>query len=189
MGALSVLAIAVALLVLPAGAAAKFTCEARGAPPDGTVLHGLPAKPIAGQTYALSVTLPADGVNSAPYLGAEYCGDPRGRGRPAGAGGWFRRVRGTQRDVYTLSLRIPKPGRWALSFMDLDGTFHDLGLRSVPPAAHADLQPASLDPSNVVARRSPGGNHHWAWLSAGGVLFAAAAGLALAARTRRTRQA
>ena len=29
------------------------------------------------------------------------------------------------------SLRFPHSGSWALSFMDLDGTFYDLGLRRV----------------------------------------------------------
>jgi hypothetical protein len=35
--------------------------------------------------------------------------------------------------LYTLRLRFPEPAPWAVSFMDLTGSFHDLGLRTVRP--------------------------------------------------------
>jgi hypothetical protein len=77
------------------------------------------------------------GVNPVPHLGAERC-DTDGRERPA-ADGWFRRVAGAGGHVYALTLRFPEPGRWALSLMDREGTFHDFGLRRVrsEPAARS----------------------------------------------------
>jgi hypothetical protein len=128
---LAVLATVVALL-LPPDAGAKFTCQERGAPLEGIVLRGLPARPIAARTYTLTVTsrtVPA--VNPSPYLGAAYCGGATEAAHAGSAGGSFRRLRGPRRDVFSLELRFPRPGLWALSFMDLDGSFHDLGLRRV----------------------------------------------------------
>jgi hypothetical protein len=125
----TIILLAIALLAFPAGASAKFTCEDRGARPRGLDLRGLPATPVAGRAYALSVTLRTpDAANASPYLGAEPC-DGRPEGMP-GAGGWFLPVP-SEIDLYVLSLRFPHPGSWALSFMDLDGTFYDLGLRRV----------------------------------------------------------
>jgi hypothetical protein len=117
--------LAALLLAFPPAAGAKFTCEERGRPPEGFVLRGLPAKPVAGRAYSLSVVLRTpDAANPAPYLGAERCG----RRPPAGAGGWFTPAHG---HAYVLSLRFPSSGRWALSFMDLDGTFYDAGVHRV----------------------------------------------------------
>jgi hypothetical protein len=128
----AILVLAATLLGFPAAARAKFTCEERGKQPQGFVLRGLPAAPVAERAYPLTVTLlrQRHGVNPTPYLGAERCG---GRG-VGGAGGWFRRVRG---DRYALSLRFSESGSWALSFMDRGGAFYDVGLQRVQ-ARHAE---------------------------------------------------
>jgi hypothetical protein len=129
-----VLAILLAVLVLPAAAHAKFTCEQPRTPARDVPLRGLPDHPVAERTYRIVATLrPDEGVNPVPNLGAQYCGDDATRDARAGAGGWFRRVPGSG-GRYALELRFASPGPWALSFMDRHGRFHELGLRSVRPA-------------------------------------------------------
>lgn len=125
----AILMLGATVLAFPAAASAKFTCEERGKRPHGFVLRGLPAAPVAGTAYPLTVTLlrQRHGVNPTPYLGAERCGG----GGVGGAGGWFRHAHG---DRYVLSLRFSDPGRWALSFMDRGGAFYDLGVRRVQAA-------------------------------------------------------
>jgi hypothetical protein len=185
--ALPALAIAVAVLAFPAGTSAKFTCEQRGARPDGIVIRGLPAEPIAGRTYELTVTLPTAGaVNASPYLGAQYCGDRRPRGRLAGAGGRFQRVESGEPGLFALRLRIPEPGRWALSFMDLGGTFHDFGLRAVRHATGAEPRDrVSGKRLGGVSAEPAGSERASVWLAVALGVLAAAAGLALAGRTKR----
>jgi hypothetical protein len=126
---LAAILLVAALLAFPITAEAKFTCRDRGDRPQGFVLRGLPAVPVAVRAYPLTATLLRHrrGVNPTPHLGAQRCG----RGSPASAGGGFRHVHG---DSYVLSLRFPEPGRWALSFMNRDGTFYDVGVRRVAAA-------------------------------------------------------
>jgi hypothetical protein len=150
----AILMLAGALLAFPAAAGAKFTCEERGQRPQGFVLRGLPAAPVAERAYPLTVTLlrRRNGVNPTPYLGAERCG----AGGLGGAGGWFRRAAG---DRYVLSLSFSGPGRWALSFMDRGGTFYDLGVRRVeaPGRAHWFATPVErvLGPCRAAADQRP----------------------------------
>jgi hypothetical protein len=138
------------LLALPAATGAKFPCEGGGKHPRGFTLRGLPDNPVPGRSYELSVMLEErQGVNRSPYLGAEYCGDKPSRGVLAGAGGWFEHAEG---GAYVLSLRFPEPGRWAVSFMDLDGTFYDLGVRRV--AARSPAISGRSAPSRARAARA-----------------------------------
>ena len=78
---------AVAVLFTEA-AEAKFSCQERGSASEAIVLAGLPARPVAGRTYRLTVTLPDPGPNPTAYLGAQYCGD-RGKRVVAGVNGTF----------------------------------------------------------------------------------------------------
>jgi hypothetical protein len=126
-------ALLVAVLALPAAAQAKVTCTPPAGREPGAPLHGLPDHPIADRTYRLTATLPDRGVNPVPHLGAEYCGHDRTPESVAGAGGWFRRVPGAG-GSFALELRFPSAGPWAVSFMDRDGRFHELGILTVLPA-------------------------------------------------------
>jgi hypothetical protein len=173
---LALLASAVAVLLLPADVGAKFTCEERGARPGGIALRGLPASPTARRNYSLLVTLPrSHGANPRPHLGAQYCGKASEPETARGIDGWFRQVGGDGSRVFALDLRFPQPGPWALSFMDLDGSFYDFGLRHVRSSAAAT--------SAVPATAGAGGSAATTWLISGGAL-AVAAGLGLAARPR-----
>jgi hypothetical protein len=127
----AIVLLAIAALTWPVAADAKITCEGGGKRPQGFVLHGLPAAPVAKRSYPLTVSLlrQGHGVNPSPYLGAEPC-DGRAEGMP-GAGDWFRPA-GDGR--YVLSLSFPRAGPWRVAFMDLNGTFYDLGMRRVRPA-------------------------------------------------------
>jgi hypothetical protein len=124
------LAILVAVLLLPAAAHAKVTCEGPREPARDVPLRGLPDSPIAGRTYLVTARS-GKGVNPTPHLGAEHCGGHVPHEATAGAGGWFRRVGD---GVYELDLRFPAPGPWAVVYMDRDGRFHELGMRTVRPA-------------------------------------------------------
>ena len=173
------LAVVLAAAVLPSSAMAKFTCDARGRPPEGIALRGLPASPLAGRSYRIVVTLPrSTGVNARPYLGAQHCGRGSG-GEPApGIDGWFRPVGAQGSRVFTLDVRFPRPGPWALSFMDLDGSFYDFGLRQVWSLATG----TRTTPTTAQASGSPATS----WLVGGGGLVVAA-GLALTVRRRQRR--
>jgi hypothetical protein len=128
---LALLAILLAALVLPAAAQAKVTCEEPRRAGRDVPLRGLPAAPEVDRVYRLTATLQdGEGVNPAPHLAAEYCGGGAAHEATAGAGGWFS-ARGNGR--YVLDLRFTHPGPWAVSFMDRDGVFHDLGIRRVGP--------------------------------------------------------
>jgi len=178
---IAVLASTAAALLLPAAAGAKFTCQERGARPQGIALRGLPATPIARRTYTLTVVLPtAHATNPSPYLGTAYCGDAIKPEQAGATGGSFRRVGGHQGgdiSVFSLDVRFPHPGPWALSLMDLDGSFYDFGLRPVKPA------PPEVKPTPTAART--GGPPPATWLSAAGASLAIAAGLALAIRRQQ----
>lgn len=186
---IAALASAAAALLLPDAAGAKFTCQDRGARPQGIALRGLPATPIARRTYTLTVVLPTvHAANPSPYLGTAYCGEAikpeqavaTGAQQAVATGGWFRRVAGHQggnASAFSLDIRFPHPGPWALSLMDLDGSFYDFGLRSVKPS------PPEWKPTPTAART--GGPPPVAWISAVGASLAIAAGLALAIRRQR----
>jgi hypothetical protein len=135
------LASAVAALLSRAIAEAKIGCESRGISRDGIALRGLPPRPVVGCTYSLTVALPDSGVNAVPYLGAESCGELIGEA-VAGASAWFRKA-SSQPSTFVMHLRFSHPGPWAVSFMDLDGTFHDLGLHRVTPAPARDTDPSA----------------------------------------------
>jgi LPXTG-motif cell wall-anchored protein len=174
---LALLASAVSAVLLPGDALAKFTCEERGRRPERIAARGLPASPIAGRSYRLVVTLPrSSSANPRPYLGAQFCGEASERATAPGIDGWFRRVGGDGSRVFALDVRFPQPGRWALSFMDLDGSFYDFGLRrvrSLPSAARTER-----------ATVGPEGSATPTWLIAGGAL-AIIGGGALAVRRRQ----
>lgn len=150
-------------LLLPAVAGAKFTCQDRGAPLQGIVLRGLPAQPVARHTYTLTVTRPPlHNANPTPYLGTTYCGNPTRHKTGEPTAGWFQHIRGNPRGVYSLDVRFPHPGPWAVSYMDLDGTFHDAGLHQVEPAPHRTTPAAATRPSAAT------------WLGAGVAALAVA---------------
>jgi hypothetical protein len=130
---IAVLAILLAALLLPPAAHAKVSCASPAHAEPGVPLRGLPQQPIADRTYRLVATLPEGGVNPAPHLGAEHCGEDVPRDSIAGAGGWFRRVPGAG-EGFLLELRFPSAGPWAVVFMDRDGGHHELGMLTVLPA-------------------------------------------------------
>jgi hypothetical protein len=137
-----VLALVIATMLLPAVAEAKVTCEGARQPERDVRLRGLPDDPVAGRVYRLTATLrPDEGVNHAPHLGAQHCGDRVPHEARAGAGGWFRRQNVHGDRVYGLDLRFSAPGPWALSFMDRAGRFHDLGWRWVETPGGRELAP------------------------------------------------
>ena len=174
---LPLLASALVAGVLPSSAGAKFTCEQRGLQPVGAALRGLPASPIAGRSYRIVVTLPTStGVNPRPYLGAQHCERAGGREPAPAIDGRFRRVGGQGSRVFALNLRFPRPGPWALSFMDLDGSFYDLGLRQVRWSATG----TRITPATAQASGSPAAT----WILAGGGLVVAA-GLTVSVRRRQ----
>jgi hypothetical protein len=150
----ALVAIAVALLALPAAAAAKITCAEPRTPAPNLPLRGVPDDPVADRTYRITATLRADvGVNPAPYLGAEYCGDDAAPESMAGAGGWFRRQGA---GVYAVELRFPDPGPWAVAFMDRHGHFHELDLPPVRGLPSLSLEQAvwMLQPGAASSLRS-----------------------------------
>jgi hypothetical protein len=150
-GVISLLAIAIAALLLPAAADAKLTCDGARRPERDVPLRGLPGDLVAGRVYRLTATLrPDEGVNHAPHFAAEHCGDPVPHEAAAGAGGWFRRQGGDGAGVYVLELRFTASGPWALSFMDRHGRFHDLGLRWVEKAGRRELTPEEALGDGVV---------------------------------------
>jgi hypothetical protein len=153
---LPLVAIAVALLALPAAAEAKITCAEPRTPAPNLPLRGLPDHPVADRTYRITATLRADvGVNAVPYLGAEYCGDDVPRESRAGAGGWFR---DEGAGVYVVELRFPTPGPWAVSFMDKHGHFHELDLPPVRGLPSLSLRQAVwiFQPAAASSPRSTG---------------------------------
>src|SRR5918996_2701314 len=164
---LPLLASALVAGVLPSSAGAKFTCEQRGVQGMGVAVRGLPASRIAGRSYRIVVPLPTStGVTPRPYLGAQHCERAGGREPAPAIDGRFRRVGGQGSRVFALNLRFPRPGPWALSLMDLDGSFYDLGLRQVRWSATG----ARITPATAQASGSPAAT----WILAGGGLVVAA---------------
>jgi hypothetical protein len=120
--------LAAAGLFVPAGAAAKVTCESRGVRTPSIDLSDVPLSPVVGRTYAVRLVTDASALNPRPALATVYCGAGHHLAATTPADGWFRRV---ARGVYDVRVRFPRAGSWAISVMDLDGSFHDLGRRIV----------------------------------------------------------
>jgi hypothetical protein len=156
-----------AFLIVPAGARAKVTCDARGARTPSVDLRGLPRSPVVARTYTVRlVTRTTPAVNPGPALATIYCGagTPVARTRPAN--GRFRRAGDPAQGVFDIRLRFPRAGPWAVSLMDLDGTFHDLGRRTVRPHSRATARPPS---------HAAGGSGPSAWAVLAVTLLGAAA--------------
>jgi hypothetical protein len=172
----------VAAGLLPGSADAKFTCEDRGLEPEGIVLRGLPASPIAGRSYTLTVTLlDGYGPNSGPNLGAQYCGESVEPKNAPGIDAWFRRVGGAGSPVFSADVRFPRPGPWALSVMDLDGYFYDFGLRDVRATSR---ERAKSRERATTSTAGAGGSGALTWLVVGAAL-AIAAGAAAVVRHKQ----
>jgi hypothetical protein len=173
----ALLAGALSVALTAGDAAAKFSCDDRGRQPEGIAVRGLPANPVAERDYTLAVTLRTGyGANPSPYLGAQHCGDAIEPEDAPGFGGQLKRVGANGSRVFTLDLRFPEPGPWALSFMDLDGTFYDFGLRQV------SSRRTGVEPAPAAAA---GGSAPTTWLISGAALALAAA---LAFSVRRWRR-
>jgi hypothetical protein len=168
-------------LLLTVDAEAKFTCQERGTSPDGIALAGLPARPVVGHTYRITVALPGHGPNPTPYLGAQYCGEG-GERAAAGEDGWFRRA--AQPGTFFTHLRFSRPGHWALSFMDLDGTFHDFGIRRAAARGTrvTDDDALGTDPLPAVGST---GTPALVWLAVGGACLTVGAGLLFSSRRKQ----
>jgi len=142
----------IAALLMPAAAAAKVTCEEPRRPAEDVPLRGLPDAPIEGREYRLTAVLRAEvGVNPAPHLAVEYCGDDVPRESAASPGGWFRERRGRGADVYVLDLRFDHPGPWTLAFMDRTGAFKELGFRHVRAADGEERPPGDHRVTGLAA--------------------------------------
>jgi hypothetical protein len=123
------LCLAAAGLLVPADAGAKVSCESRGVRTPSIDLRGLPRSPVVGRTYTVRLVTHARAWNPRPALATVYCGAGNAIAVTKPANGWFRRARG----VFDVMARFPQAGSWAISVMDLDGSFHDLGRRHVRP--------------------------------------------------------
>lgn len=179
---IATLAAAAGALLLTPGAEAKFTCQERGSSPAGIALAGLPVRPVVGHTYRIMVALPGEGANPTPYLGAQYCGEG-GEKAVTGGDGWFRRVAAHPGTFFT-DLRFPRPGRWGLSFMDLDGTSHDFGIRRVAARGIRVTPDHALgtDPNRAVEST---GTSILVWLALGGACLTVGAGLLFSSRGKQ----
>jgi hypothetical protein len=166
-----------ASLLMPAGAAAKVTCDTGGPRAPSIDLRGLPRSPVVGRTYSLRLVTHARALNDRPVLMTMHCGAGNPVANTSPANGSFRRLGDPAGGVFTLSVRFPRAGPWAVSVMDLDGSFFDLGRRKVRAEAAAPPAVTHPDPS------APGANglSGWVWPAAVAAL-AAGAGLALAVR-------
>jgi hypothetical protein len=115
------------------------------------------------------------------FLGALYGGRHRGPGA-AGTDGWFREAAG-EPGTFFADVRFSRPGRWALSFMDLEGMFHDFGIRSVV-ASTAQVRPVRERGTEPLAAVSDGDTSAWIWYAAGGTCLTRGAALFLANRRK-----
>jgi ribonucleoside-diphosphate reductase alpha chain len=147
----------VAALLAPAQAGAKVTCESRGVRTPSLELSGLPGSPVVGRTYTVRLVTRAHAVNPRPALAIIHCGTGNPTAETSPANGWFRRVLGPTRGVFAVRVRFPQAGSWAISLMDLDGSFHDLGRR------HVRLR---QDARRGSAERPAGNGPAWAVLAA-----------------------
>jgi hypothetical protein len=151
--ALSVLAVALGGIALPATGDAKVSCEGR-VELSGLDLNGLPADPQAGRRYAVTVDLPRKhAVNPrALLIGARCGGDGPGvaeaylrgndsvqfNGTPAGSAG------------SSFEVRFPSAGRWRLASMDVSGFFRDHGFFTVRSRARSPVDPGGVASAPVV---------------------------------------
>jgi hypothetical protein len=121
-------ALAAAILV-PADAAAKVSCESRGFRTPSAELRGLPRSPVVARTYTVRLSTRADALNPNPALMTMYCGAGTPLAQTTPANGWFGPAEGP--GAFAIRVRFPEAGPWAVSVMDLDGSFYDLGRREV----------------------------------------------------------
>lgn len=176
LGATAVAALAV--LALPGDAGAKVTCQQRGVEGAGVEVSGLPAAPVAAQRYELTVTVgtaDVDVIHAVPTLAVLSC--------PGAEHGDFSSLRATPTDdplTFTVDVRFPKPGRYAMSVFGRD-QLYDAGLHDVVTAAAAE-EPASTSASAAPSSGTPGS----LWIGAAAAVAAVAAASSVAVRRRRS---
>jgi hypothetical protein len=88
--------------------------------------------------------------------------------------------------MFFADLRFSRPGRWALSFMDLDGAFHDFGIRRVV-ASTARVMSARDRGTEAQAAVSSGDSAARLWFGVGGTSVIVGAALFLANRRKQPR--
>lgn len=140
-----------ALLPLAADAGAKVTCEQRGEHREDIELGGLPARPVAGASYELTITTKdVDASSKAPRLMVMNC-DAMGPNEH-GLAPWTRADATSDAGIFQLDVRFPEPGTYAMSVIE-NGLFHDAGLHRVVAADPATDEAASAstrEPSGPV---------------------------------------
>ncbi|MDQ3670573.1 MAG: hypothetical protein M3377_09900, partial [Actinomycetota bacterium] len=94
---------------------------------------------------------------------------------------WLRATPTDDPRAFTVDVRFPEPGRYAMSVFDRSGQFNDAGLQDVVTAAVAADESASTSAS---ASRFPG-PPGFVWIGAAAVAAVAAA-VTVAARRRRS---
>jgi hypothetical protein len=121
---------------------------------------------------------PTSGPNTAAIEGRED-----GSQEPeAGFNAWNRASPGFSR----FDCASPSPAGGRCSFMDLGGTFHDFGLRAVRHATGAEPRDrVSGKRIGGVSAEPAGSERASVWLAVALGVLAAAAGFALAGRTKR----
>lgn len=145
-----VLALAIALALLAAGAAsAKVTCRHRGQPGAEGGLVGLPGEPVPGETYTVTIStgrpparrdgpdvvLLERGHRMPPKVVILECSG-RHDGFGPGEAEEFAVTPTGGLGEYTADVRFPNAGRWAMSVYGLRPAFRDLGMhRVVAPSA------------------------------------------------------
>ena len=130
------------------------------------------------------VALPDRGPNPTPYLGTQYCGEHPGR-VVAEADGWFHEA-ARKPGTFFADLRFSRPGRWALSFMDLDGAFHDFGIRRVATST-AGVTPAPDRGKEPQAAAGSSDTSAGIWFAVGGTCVTFGAALFPANRRKQPR--
>ncbi len=166
-----------AVLAFPGDAGAKVTCQQRGAEGGGVEVSGLPAAPVAAHRYELTVTVDTeDAIREVPQLVVLSCPD-------AGAGDydWLRATPTDDSRTFTIDVRFPETGRYAMSVFDLSGQFRDAGFHHVRTAAAAAEESASTSAGAPRSSGTPGS----LWIGAAAAVAAIVAASTLAARRRR----
>lgn len=167
---------ALVVLVLPGDAGAKVTCQQRGVEGGGVEVSGLPAAPVAAHRYVLTVTAGTeDAIREVPQLVVLSCPD-------AGADDyeWLRAAPTDDSRTFTIDVRFPEAGRYAMSVFDLSGQFRDAGLHDVVTAAAEE--PASTSAGAPPSSGTPGS----LWIGGAAALAAVVAASSVAVRRRRS---
>jgi hypothetical protein len=138
-----------AVLIAPATASAKATCDERGTGPVAGGLSGLPAEPVAGEAYTVTVSTGEKEPNRArPTIMLLECS---GDGPEPGA---FRDLQATpagETGEFTAEVRFPSAGRWGMSAFGLRPMYGDLGMHRVVAASAADPGFEAKDPAASAA--------------------------------------